>query len=228
MDVALKHILEKEVEPFVIIAKKQTEGRGRENKNWHSLEGGLYASFVLPIKESLTEESFAMFHYSTALAIVTCLNQLFETEIKIKWPNDIYFEGKKLGGLLIEYITNEHNFLVIGVGINVNNTVENFPKNIKENSTSLTDILSRRILTKEIIDSLKKEINRYSEYVLEFNFKKIVDQFNQNCVQYKKELLLKNEEKYVCKGINLNGRFIIVSDKEKKKLKIEESSKIAT
>ncbi|MHA1953260.1 MAG: biotin--[acetyl-CoA-carboxylase] ligase, partial [Candidatus Heimdallarchaeaceae archaeon] len=210
-------------EPFVILAKEQTQGRGREENTWFSPQGGLYASFVLPMKDSVTKEAITMFHYSTALAIVTCLKKLFDIEIKIKWPNDIYFEGKKLAGLLIEYISSTQDFMIIGTGINVNNGTERFPDHLQENSISLLDIIKKESNINRIVDDLKIQILESSTLTLNRKYKNIVDKFNQNCIQHMKTVVLRNKEKYICEGIDVTGRLILTSKQTTKRIEIHES-----
>ncbi|NPD90001.1 MAG: biotin--[acetyl-CoA-carboxylase] ligase [Asgard group archaeon] len=228
MDVAFKHIMENSEESFVILAKEQTLGRGREENTWFSPKGGLYLSFVLPMKDSLAREAIAMFHYSTALAIVTCLKKLFDLKIKIKWPNDIHYEGKKLAGLLIEYISSKQDFMIVGIGINVNNRTEEFPDHIQRNAISLIDIIRKESNINRIVEELKNQILRNSSLTLNQKFQHIVNQFNQNCIQYMKTIVLKNNKKYNCEGINVAGRLILTSEKTKKELEIHESKDLVS
>lgn len=223
MDVALKHIMEGAKEPFVILAKEQTQGRGREENTWFSPKGGLYVSFVLPMKDSLAKEAIAMFHYSTAIAIVTCLTKLFDIRIKIKWPNDIHYEGKKLAGLLIEYISSTQDFMIIGIGINVNNRTERFPNYLQENSISLLEIIKKESNINKIVDNLKIQILENSTMTLNRKYEHLVVQFNQNCIQYMKTVVLSNKEKYICKGIDVKGKLILTSEDTTKKFEIHES-----
>ncbi|WP_434732594.1 biotin--[acetyl-CoA-carboxylase] ligase [Wolbachia endosymbiont of Zygogramma bicolorata] len=102
----------------VIIADKQTEGRGRTGKSWISPEGNLYASLIINQEtdvSKLTELTFV-----TALAVGnTLLSFISDSNVQHKWPNDILIDGKKISGILLEKRSNS-NWLIIGIGINVN------------------------------------------------------------------------------------------------------------
>lgn len=102
----------------VIIADKQTEGRGRTGKSWVSPEGNFYASLIINQEtdvSKLTELTFV-----TALAVGnTLLSFISDSNVQHKWPNDILIDGKKISGILLEKKSNS-NWLIIGIGININ------------------------------------------------------------------------------------------------------------
>ncbi|QJT94314.1 biotin--[acetyl-CoA-carboxylase] ligase [Wolbachia endosymbiont of Diaphorina citri] len=102
----------------VIIADKQTEGRGRTRKSWVSPEGNLYASLVINQVTDigkLTELTFV-----TAVAVGNILlSFIADSNVQYKWPNDVLIDDKKISGILLERKSNSH-WLVIGIGINVN------------------------------------------------------------------------------------------------------------
>ena len=105
--------LEKEDEQFIVYTNNQTNGRGQFDRKWIS-ENGLTFSIVLKKENS---------NYSKIVpeAIIDYLkNKGFEAIIK--YPNDIYYKGKKLGGILIENIYNENKYhkTIIGIGLNIN------------------------------------------------------------------------------------------------------------
>ncbi len=98
------------VAPCVVTAETQTAGRGRFSRVWVSKPGNLYASFVWQCPRAEPRLSYAV-----AVAVAEAL-MAFDVPAKIKWPNDILADGKKICGILIEY---HSNFVVVGIGINV-------------------------------------------------------------------------------------------------------------
>ena len=94
----------------VVVATAQTAGRGRYRRKWVSHTGNLYASFIYKITDRNPQLSYAV-----AVAVAETLMK-FGLEPKIKWPNDILIDGKKISGILIEY---SQNFVVVGIGINI-------------------------------------------------------------------------------------------------------------
>lgn len=115
----------------LLVAKKQTNGRGKGNRNWVSEESNnIYMSLLI----KADNEKINYFNYSfvTAISVIKALNLLTKNKIKLqaKWPNDVLINGKKFCGILLE---KDADKLVIGVGINV----DSYPENTMFNSTSL-------------------------------------------------------------------------------------------
>ncbi len=105
----------------IIIAEKQTQGRGRLNRRWESPErSGIYMSIILTTPLPLRVAPLSM--QIAALALVNALRERYDLEASIKWPNDVLIKGKKLAGILAEMQSDQDcvKFLVIGIGINVN------------------------------------------------------------------------------------------------------------
>ena len=113
---------------FVIYTQKQTAGRGMEGNHWESEEGKNIAfSIVCQPKTVKPTEQFIL-SMAIAVDIITVLTQMFPKEkehFRIKWPNDIYWKDKKLGGILIENSLKGFRLesCIIGIGINVNQEV---------------------------------------------------------------------------------------------------------
>lgn len=100
----------------LLVAGQQTAGRGRGSRSWHSPAGGLYASLlhVRPLQNLPT------LPLEIAVMVAEFLRQTFSLDARIKWPNDILVNGRKIAGILIEARTHEGNaYTVIGIGINV-------------------------------------------------------------------------------------------------------------
>lgn len=102
----------------VTITDKQTEGRGRTGKSWVSPEGNFYASLI--INQEIDVSKLTELTFVTALAVGnTLLSFISDSNVQHKWPNDILIDGKKISGILLEKRSNS-NWLIIGIGINVN------------------------------------------------------------------------------------------------------------
>lgn len=104
----------------MIVAGAQTAGRGRRGKKWLSIPGqGVYLSLLLRPCWPATEAPFIAFF--AALAAARTLDRFNIGDVKLKWPNDLLINGKKIGGVLIEPRINrgQIEFVVVGVGINV-------------------------------------------------------------------------------------------------------------
>jgi BirA family biotin operon repressor/biotin-[acetyl-CoA-carboxylase] ligase len=107
--------------PFVVFAARQTAGRGRLGRAWHSAEGGgLYLSFAFQPK--LPPARMPKFTLWIALRLCHMLNENYQLPVRVKWPNDLVYEGRKLAGLLTEARIDADLMrdLVCGLGLNVN------------------------------------------------------------------------------------------------------------
>ncbi len=107
---------------ILVIADRQTHGRGRLGKEWVSPNGGLWYSLILipPLRSDQVESITLVM----ALPIVRAINAMIGEGVSLKWPNDLYFNGKKCGGILTELFTAYPptiiKYIIMGIGINVN------------------------------------------------------------------------------------------------------------
>lgn len=129
----LKQHTESEKQGTLVLAAMQTKGRGRLNRPWFSVKDKNIAMSIL-IKEGLTNDNHAKISMLVAVAICEVLQNYCDA--RIKWPNDILIHGKKCGGILIETVCKrESSFMVIGIGLNVNNDA--FDSSIASLATSI-------------------------------------------------------------------------------------------
>ncbi len=139
--------LKKPLEDTAIIAKRQTGGRGTKGRSFICDEGGAYFS-LLKLYPCQAKDSFQIMENS-ALSVVKAL-KAFGVSAKIKWPNDIIVNGKKICGILIENVF-EGEYVsrsVIGIGINVNNQIAG---EIKDIAISVKEVLNKEIDEKALI-----------------------------------------------------------------------------
>ena len=160
-DIAHKLIKKKKTSPTIILSDKQTEGRGTMGKKWISKKGNLFLTIFFDItKKKIDFNKFAVLN---AYLLKSILVKKFSNKIKIKWPNDLLFEGKKICGILQETVINaEKKFLIIGIGINTNLK----PKNSSFLSTSLKHITKKNIDNKKLFIMIKKN---YEKFLLKAN-----------------------------------------------------------
>ena len=121
-------------EDIVVIANHQTKGRGRRGRNFFSPKGcGLYISFLLHPKMSI--EKATQVTCMAAVAVCKAIEKLTGKDVKIKWVNDIFLDGKKICGILTEGATSLEDgslsYMVVGIGINLYIPKDGFPEDIK-------------------------------------------------------------------------------------------------
>ena len=121
----------------VVVAESQTKGVGREGRPWVSPPGGIWMTLALPLK-GMELSKVGSFSVVSALQVARALREVNALECRVKWPNDVLHEGKKIAGILFTTITKyKKPWVLIGVGINVNNPL---PPELSKIATSITQI----------------------------------------------------------------------------------------
>lgn len=149
------------------IAEHQTSGRGRRGRYWVSPFGcNLYLSLYWHLKQKQT--AFMGLSLVTGLVIAEMLNKLIGANIKVKWPNDLYLNEKKLAGILIEIINESNNttHIVIGIGLNIAMS-RNYTTHINQEWINLKQKniqVERNIIAGQIILTLRHELMQFEKY----------------------------------------------------------------
>ncbi len=143
----------------IIVAGEQRHGRGRGERTWHSPAGkGIYATAL----HALPTAELSVLPLRVASMVATFLREAYGIDARIKWPNDILVDGRKIGGILIEARHQEDNsYAMIGVGINVFPS-ENAPANaITISQASRRDAIDLRSATVAFIEQVDRELSRH-------------------------------------------------------------------
>jgi BirA family biotin operon repressor/biotin-[acetyl-CoA-carboxylase] ligase len=144
----------------LVWAGEQTAGRGRLGKSWHSETGkGLFCSLVLRPQVAL--DDLAKTTMVCGVALGELLQRLAGKRVGLKWPNDILFENKKCAGILVEASPLSGGcepFLIVGIGINVNQQRQDFPEELQEQATSLLVESGRSLALEPLLDALRDEL----------------------------------------------------------------------
>lgn len=144
----------------VILAKKQTTGRGRLQRVWESPLGGLWMSILLKPKLNLADA--AKLTLSTGVALARVFKNLYGLEVGIKWPNDLVYQGEKLAGILGEVVGewNSVQTLILGIGVNANFTRQDLSPELP--ATTLRQLLGYEVnlnqLAATILFELEQEV----------------------------------------------------------------------
>lgn len=132
--------------PAVVLTGHQTAGRGRGSNTWWSREGSLTVTFVLPIDERMEPHQLPLL---AGLAVRNAATELTANQdVQLKWPNDLLYRGKKLGGLLCERVMKAD---LVGVGINVNLDPKKAPAGLRDQITSLSQIRGADLDMSEVL-----------------------------------------------------------------------------
>ena len=194
----------------VIISEEQTKGKGRLGRVWESKAGeGIWISIIL--KPNIIPNKAPFITLIAGASIVKALN-ILGVDAKIKWPNDITINNKKLSGILTELSAEIErvNYIVVGIGMNVKDT--DFEEELKDKATSLYKEnynVSRVDIVKEILCQFEK---LYLDYIEKDDKKEVLDICRQYSAIINKEIyVIKNDQKELvdCIGINEEGNLII-------------------
>ncbi len=195
----------------IIIAKEQTNGRGRLGNTWESQkDNGLYYSIVF-------KKSDAQLKYET-LTLFICLSitrllEEYSISSYIKWPNDILISGKKVCGILSESTSTDFGeFIIIGIGINLYHKMTDFSQEIKNKATSLNLNTTRKINRTFFINSLTDYIFQYYNHFLMDNFENFLLEYTNKSFLVNKKINLNmngQEIQGIVNGFDKFGRLIL-------------------
>ena len=158
-------------EGTVLIADRQTAGRGRMQRSWHSPdETNIYNSIILRPEIELAKAP--QISILAGVAVAEVLNDYCPDKVKLKWPNDVLIDRKKVCGILPQVKTsaNAVNFIVLGIGINVNINNNQFPDEIRDLATSLVIETGNEISRLELIISLYENLTKWYKQLLKKGF----------------------------------------------------------
>ncbi len=202
-----KHLLSEASSGLVIWTDKQRSGRGRFSRRWYSPPGaGLYFSIIL--KEPLARP-LSLYSLATAIGVAEALEHEVGVCFHLKWPNDLLLNTRKVGGILLETLSEA---LIIGVGINIGLRREEMPMEIREKATSIfeeTNLLPSRVkLLRVILESLEK----IYEELLADGFEVIKPRWQERDVTFLSKVVLKRGDKVitgVANGLAPDGSLLL-------------------
>ena len=161
---------------FLFVAPRQISGRGRLDRTFVSGYGGVYMTLCYKPKKLLVSDSLKLV-LLTGLAVAKVLKKYTEN-VTIKWPNDVFVNGKKICGILLESVITENitEAVFLGIGVNITNDI---PKDLQSKATSLKlenlELVPREQLICEIIELLYQMLALYQEKGFEPFIKEYTD-----------------------------------------------------
>ena len=197
----------------VIISEKQTNARGRSGKSWESPLGGVWLSIVL--NPHVDYAKLPLITLATGVAVAKTLEKVGVENPEIKWPNDIMINGKKVCGILTEAVTklNTIENVIIGVGIDANLDVEDFPEELREGTTTLQNELGRKGSENLLIKTFLEEFEEITELFDHEGYEEILKEWRKRSYSIGKivevrEPFNKNYDAYVL-GVSREGALIV-------------------
>ena len=174
---------------LVVIAESQLHGKGRLGRTWISPRGvNLYVSVLL--RPEFSPHQASVLTMMASVAAAAAISKTTGLDAKIKWPNDILVEQKKVSGILTEMNAEEEkiNYVVIGIGINVNMKKEDLPGNLRMPATSLMESLGRRVDRIEVLCAFLESLDSNYEDLKNRGIMSIVQKWRMLCSTLNKRI----------------------------------------
>lgn len=204
-----------------VLAGYQTKGRGRLGKDWHSVAGkGLYCSVI--IRPEIAIEDYPRITLVAGLAVAKTLDRYAGKICQLKWPNDVYFAGKKIAGILTESsaLTNGNpktRYAIVGIGININHGSEDFPFDLRKNVTSMLLETGSDTSVEDIFQAVRKELLRLLQVFAADGFQPLLKEWRKKDFLLGRTMLCVNtagkKVEGLAMGVDDEGR-LHVRDKE--------------
>ncbi len=158
-----------------LVATRMSQGRGTHGRPWHAPEGGLYLSMIL---RDLDDPHLLTLALGNAVADVL---EVAGAQPELKWVNDVLVDGKKVAGILVEgeATGDRFDFLVAGIGINVNGHAADYPGELRDTATTLEDVLGADSCIEDVETFLLQELDRWIQMVRDGRNEEIVAAYRQ-------------------------------------------------
>lgn len=207
-------------EGTVVLADFQTGGKGRRGRVWSSPAGvNIYCSVVL--RPTIMPHEAPQLTFLSAVAVARAIEQTTRLAPEIKWPNDLLISGKKVAGLLNEMSaeTDGINFVILGIGVNLNMTTEQFPDELRHPATSLFLESGQQVDRSRFTAIMLNELDQLYAEFLEHGFGSVREEWQRRCNASGRQVLV-SDSGTECTGghfigIDSDGALLLRSDDDK-------------
>lgn len=205
-DVARQLAQDGATEGTIVIADSQLSGRGRLGRNWHSPPGsGLYLSAVL--RPDFEPDSLCKITLLAGVAAAGAIEDVTSIRSQIKWPNDLLIHGRKAGGILTELHGDAVSpTVVLGIGINVNTRLEDFPPDLQLKATSLALAGGKDVTRSELIRSVLEHLEYWYLPFKEGEHGPMLQAWRNKCIMIGCRAIIRSGEQV------LSGRVLDIDD----------------
>ncbi|MDB4743630.1 biotin--[acetyl-CoA-carboxylase] ligase [Planctomicrobium sp.] len=207
--------------PALVGADLQTGGRGRGKNQWWGAEGSLTFTLLLqPNEFNIQVQHWPLMSLMVGLAVREGLLKFLDHhQVSLKWPNDVYVDDKKICGILIETTPAQREFVVIGIGLNINNSLQAAPLGIQESASSMLDLTgclhSREEVLTSLLQSLEDVLVRIPAHLPQ-----LLAEWRQHCFLTGKRISIDDSQHEVagqCLGIDDDGGLVLQTESGQRK-----------
>ena len=217
--------LDKKENGTIIIAGKQTAGRGRLDRKWISPKGGMWFSLIVHPKFDVSTSTLVPI--AGAVALAKSIKTTLDVDVSVKWPNDITLDGKKVAGMLVDasFQANNIDYLILGIGINFDIDSKKIGKRLSKSSNfygvnslrKKDDDTPPKMLLKEFLLQFEKTINQLNKG----EKSKIVKEWTKKADKIGKRITLNTSDGKISgmsQGIDNDGALKLKTTKGMKKI----------
>ncbi len=218
--------------PLLVVARRQTGGRGRGPNRWWADHGALTFSLVVDTVEfGLAPRRWPRISLATGIAVAeTVMSQLASDghsasanpgqggtrshTVQAKWPNDVFLAGRKVAGILAENVASQPQRLVIGIGLNVNNSWREAPAELAAVGTSLMDAADRPLALERVLVELLQRLHQHLAGVADETLP-LADLWQSICMLSGRTVTVavgQQRTTGVCHGINEDGALLLMNE----------------
>ncbi|MBP85552.1 MAG: biotin--[acetyl-CoA-carboxylase] ligase [Planctomycetaceae bacterium] len=199
--------------PFLVIADRQTSGRGRGNNQWWAADGSLTFSLVIDADaRKLARSHWPKLSLTVGLAVCQTVEALVPGGgVRLKWPNDVYLGDRKVCGVLVETLSARPETIILGVGINVNNSFREAPAELQSIATSLVDRAGREFDRSDLLVQLLVELDQLTARIQE-DSDALTESFRERCMLEGRTVSIdvgNRQVSGVCHGIDEDGALLV-------------------
>ncbi len=197
----------------VIVAERQTFGRGRVGKQWQSdNSSGLWFSIV--VRPDLEPERIQIITLAASVAVVEGIRKELGINCGIKWPNDIILDSSKLGGILTELSAEPGhvNYVVVGIGINVNQSLSDFDTDLQNKATSIYINTGKQYSRVRLLGSILSSFEEIYRMFLEGRAEEIIERWSRYSITIGKEVkIVSKDTEYIgtAQSIASDGKLVV-------------------
>lgn len=202
--------------PSLTVTPRQTGGRGRGANQWWAADGALTFSLTIDSRAiSLEPRNWPKMSLTIGLSVCEMLEKLVaDRRVHLKWPNDVYLERRKVCGVLVETIAARPELIVIGIGINVNNSFADAPVELRSTATSLIDMTAQSF---ELTDVLIRQLQQLELRITSVteDAADLAEAWRARCMLEGRTLSIELGQRRltgVCHGIDDEGALIIQTE----------------
>ena len=200
--------------PRLVLAGEQTAGRGRGANRWWSAAGAITASAVVAFPVGVPAERRPWLALVTGLAIREALSHWATHPVQVKWPNDVYLDGRKVSGILIETSASQLDRAVVGFGINVGNRVASAPEEVRRRAVSLVERSAGEMQPVEVLARCLQSLDRWLPKLADRDWNLHAD-WQPHCLLVGRQVELETAGRKVageCLGLDSSGALRLLTD----------------